>query len=44
MARRCFERCDAEAIRGEVVALRALSDTRLEATQGPVWLVDGQTV
>jgi hypothetical protein len=44
MARRCFERCDAEAIRGQVVALRALSDTRLEATQGPVWLVDGQTV
>jgi hypothetical protein len=44
MARRCFERCDEEQIRGSVVALRALSDTRLEATQGPVWILDGQTV
>ena len=44
MARRCFERCAAESIRGSVEVLRALSDTQLEATQGPVWIVDGHTV
>ena len=44
MARRCFERCDEEAIRGSVAILRVLSDTHLEATQGPVWIMDGQTV
>ncbi|MFL5927004.1 MAG: hypothetical protein ACJ77E_08725 [Gaiellaceae bacterium] len=44
MARRCFERCEAEAIRGSVEVLRALSDTRLEATQGPVWILDGWTI
>ena len=43
MARRCFERCDAEEIRGSVQVLRALSDTRLVGTQGPVWLMDGKT-
>jgi hypothetical protein len=44
MARRCFERCDAESIRGSIAILRVLSDTQLEATQGPVWILDGQTV
>jgi hypothetical protein len=44
MARRCLERCDAEAIRGSVTVLRALSDTRHVATQGPVWQLGGQTV
>jgi hypothetical protein len=44
MARRCFERCDAEAIRGSVEVLRVLSDTQLAATQGPVWILDGQTI
>ena len=44
MARRCFERCDEESIRGSVAILRVLSDTHLEATQGPVWILDGQTV
>lgn len=44
MARRCFERCDAESIRGSIAVLRVLSDTRLVATQGPVWNLDGQTV
>lgn len=44
MARRCLERCDAEAIRGSVDVLRALSDTRLVATQGPVWQLAGKTV
>ena len=44
MAARCFERCDAEQIRGSVTVLRALSDTRHVGTQGPVWNISGQTV
>ena len=44
MVRRCFERCDAEGIRGRVKVLRVLSDTYLVATQGPVWYVDGKSV
>jgi hypothetical protein len=44
MVRRCFERCDDESIRGSVQVLRALSDSHLAATQGPVWLLDGKTV
>jgi hypothetical protein len=44
MARRCFERCDEENIRGSLALLRVLSDTRLVSTQGPVWNLDGQTV
>jgi hypothetical protein len=44
MAARCFERCDAEQIRGSVTVLRALSDTRHVGTQGPVWNIAGQTV
>ena len=44
MARRCLERCDAEDIRGSVTVLRVLCDTRLVATQGPVWLAGGKTI
>ncbi|HEV7639239.1 MAG TPA: hypothetical protein VGO39_00045 [Gaiellaceae bacterium] len=44
MARRCFERCDEESIRGSVELLQVLSDTHLVATQGPVWILDGQTI
>jgi hypothetical protein len=44
MARRCLERCDAESIRGTVTVLRVLSDTQLVQTQGPVWIMSGQTV
>jgi len=44
MARRCFARCDEANVRGTVEALRALSDTNLVATQGPVWILDGRTV
>jgi hypothetical protein len=44
MARRCFERCDEESLRGSVAVMRALSDAKLEATQGPVWILDGQTI
>ena len=43
MARRCFERCDEQGIRGSVSVLRVLSDTHLAATQGPVWLSGGKT-
>ena len=44
MAQRCLERCDAAGIRGSVRALRVLSDTKLVATQGPVWMMSGDTV
>jgi hypothetical protein len=44
MVRRCLERCDEESIRGSVQVLRALSDSHLVATQGPVWLLGGKTV
>jgi hypothetical protein len=44
MARRCFERCDAQGITGEVEILHALSDTHPVATQGPVWLIGGRSV
>jgi hypothetical protein len=44
MARRCFERCDEQNIRGSIAILRVLSDTHLVSTQGPVWLLDGQTI
>jgi hypothetical protein len=44
MAHRCFERLDAEGIRGTVRILRALSDTRPAQTQGPVWYVGGKPV
>jgi hypothetical protein len=44
MVRRCFERCDGESIRGSVHVLRAISDSHLAATQGPVWLLAGKTV
>jgi hypothetical protein len=44
MVRRCLERLDGADIRGEVHILRALSDTKPWATQGPVWYVDGRPV
>jgi hypothetical protein len=44
MVRRCLERCDEESIRGAVQVLRALSDSQLVATQGPVWLFEGKTI
>ncbi len=44
MAARCFERCDADGITGEVEILHSLSDTQPIGTQGPVWLVGGRTV
>jgi hypothetical protein len=44
MAHRCLERLDEEGITGEVRILRALSDTKPVATQGPVWYVGGKAV
>ena len=44
MVRRCLERLDSADIRGEVHILRALSDTKPWASQGPVWYVDGRPV
>jgi hypothetical protein len=44
MAGRCFERCDEADIRGSITVLRVLSDTKLVATQGPVWMLAGKTV
>jgi hypothetical protein len=44
MARRCFERCDAESIRGTIAILRVISDSRHVSTQGPVWLMSGRVV
>jgi hypothetical protein len=44
MARRCFERCDEADIRGSIELLQVLSDTHLVSTQGPVWILDGQTI
>jgi hypothetical protein len=44
MVRRCLERLDERGIGGEVRILRALSDTKPVATQGPVWYVGGRSV
>jgi hypothetical protein len=44
MVRRCLERCDEDAIRGELRLLRVLSDTIPVGTQGPVWQIGGRTV
>jgi hypothetical protein len=42
MVRRCLSRLDEAGIPGTVRILRALSDTKPVATQGPVWYVDGK--
>ena len=44
MARRCFERLDAETIVSRVTISRVLADTHNVATQGAVWLVDGRVL
>jgi hypothetical protein len=44
MARRCFERMDAEGITGSVRIAYGLSDTENAETQGPVWRVAGRSV
>jgi len=44
MARRSFERLDAEGILGRVEVLRAISDSDNVATQGAVWYVGGKVL
>jgi hypothetical protein len=44
MARRCFERMDADGITGLISVLGELSDTENAVTQGPVWRVGGRSV
>lgn len=44
MARRCFERMDAEGITGLIAILNVLSDTENADTQGPVWRLAGRSV
>jgi hypothetical protein len=44
MARRCFERMDAEGITGRITVVYDLSDTANDVTQGPVWRVGGRSV
>jgi hypothetical protein len=44
MARRCFERMDAEGITGSIRIAHGLSDTENAATQGPVWRLAGRSV
>lgn len=44
MARRCFERMDAEGITGSITILHDLSDTENAVTQGPVWRLAGRSV
>jgi len=44
MARRCFERMDAEGITGSIRVVHGLSDTDNAVTQGPVWRLAGKSV
>ena len=44
MARRTFERLDAEGILGSVELMRVVCDTDHVATQGAVWYVDGKVL
>jgi hypothetical protein len=44
MARRCFERMDADGITGRISVLHGLSDTENAVTQGPVWRFAGRSV
>jgi hypothetical protein len=44
MARRCFERMDADGITGRISVLGELSDAENADTQGPVWRVAGRSV
>jgi len=44
MARRCFERMDADGITGWIFVLGGLSDTENAVTQGPVWRLAGRSL
>ena len=44
MARRCFERMDADGITGRIRAIYDISDSENAVTQGPVWRIAGRSV
>jgi hypothetical protein len=44
MARRCFERMDADGITGSIEVVSGLSDVANAATLGPVWRIAGKSV
>ncbi len=44
MARRSFERLDAEGILGSIEILRVVCDTDHVGTQGAVWYVGGKVL
>lgn len=44
MARRCFERMDAEGVTGALSLVTALAEVGYEATLGPVWRIAGRSV
>jgi hypothetical protein len=44
MVRRCFERCDADGIKGAVQVVNAVSSSDPVGTQGPVWMTAGTNV
>ena len=44
MARRCFERMDADGITGRIRVIHDVSDSENAVTQGPVWRVAGRSV
>jgi hypothetical protein len=44
MVRRCFERCDADGITGNVRVVNAVSSSDPVGTQGPVWMTAGTNV
>jgi hypothetical protein len=44
MARRCFERMDAEGITGSIEVVNDLSDVANAGTLGPVWRIAGRSV
>ena len=44
MARRCFERMEADGITGQIAILHGLSDTENAVTQGPIWRLAGRSV
>jgi hypothetical protein len=44
MARRCFERMDADGITGRIRTIYEISDSENAVTQGPVWRIAGRSV
>jgi hypothetical protein len=44
MARRCFERMDADGITGRIRTIYEISDSENAVTHGPVWRIAGRSV